>query len=68
MAGLGLFIATVRSKTAQSGGRLRDRSAEYDEDPYPGIGLDDETPLGDTPEHSDAVDDRGARPARSAHD
>ena len=48
-----LLYAMARSKTAEEGGRLRDASAE-DLDPWPGIGLDDETPLGDTPEHSEA--------------
>jgi hypothetical protein len=50
---LALLVATTRAKTAASPeGRLRDASAEADEDPYPGIGLDADTPLGDTPEHS----------------
>ena len=48
-----LLYATARSKTAEEGGRRRDASAE-DLDPWPGIGFDDETPLGDTPEHAEA--------------
>ena len=47
-----LLYATARSKTVEEEGRRRDTSAE-DLDPWPGIGVDDETPLGDTPEHSE---------------
>jgi hypothetical protein len=47
-----LWVATVRRKTT-----------EGDDDPYPGLALDDETALGDTPAHSDALDDEaGPRP------
>jgi hypothetical protein len=47
-----LWVATVRRKTA-----------EGDEDAYPGLALDDETALGDTPAHSDALDEEaGPRP------
>jgi peptidoglycan/LPS O-acetylase OafA/YrhL len=49
-----LLVATTRSKPA--GG-----DTEH-EDPYPGIGPDDDTPLGDTSEHSDA--ERVAEPDR----
>ena len=55
-----LLVATTRAKTVEAGGRRREADADADEDPYPGIGADDETPLGDTPEHSDA--ERVARP------
>ena len=41
-----LWVATVRQTTA-----------EGEESPYPGIALDEETPLGDTPEHSEAFED-----------
>src|SRR5687768_16036469 len=44
-----LLYATVRSKTVADGGRRRDPSSEAEHDPLPGIGADDETPLGDTP-------------------
>jgi hypothetical protein len=47
-----LLYATARSKTQEEEGRRRDASAE-DLGPWPGIGADDETPLGDTPEHSE---------------
>ena len=47
-----LLYATARSKTVEEEGRRRDTSAD-DLDPWPGIGVDDETPLGDTAEHSD---------------
>jgi hypothetical protein len=46
-----LIVATARAKTTAAGG---DASASDHEDPLPGIGADDSTPLGDTPEHSDA--------------
>jgi hypothetical protein len=45
-----LLLATARMKTE----RDRDVSVDDQEDPAPGIGMDDATPLGDTPEHSDA--------------
>jgi hypothetical protein len=56
-----LIIATARSKTVHSGDRRVDPTPE-DDSPFPGVGMDDETPLGDTPEHSDA--ERVARPDR----
>jgi hypothetical protein len=40
-----------------SQGDVRDRSVEEDESPQPGIGLDQDTPMGDTPEHSEADGD-----------
>lgn len=55
LAGLCLLIALTRSKTRESEGRLQDESAYRDDDLYPGLGMDDATPLGDTREHSDAV-------------
>jgi hypothetical protein len=45
------IVATARAKTTPAGG---DASASEHEDPLPGLGADDTTPLGDTPEHSDA--------------
>jgi hypothetical protein len=54
MAALCLLLALMRSKTVESDGHLVDVSAQRDEDPFPGIGMDSTTPLGDTPEHSDA--------------
>jgi hypothetical protein len=50
-----LSIAAARSKTAESGGRYRDLSAADHDDPYPAIGLDDERPLGDTPDAHDEI-------------
>jgi hypothetical protein len=47
-----LWVAAVRLKTA-----------EGEEDPYLGLSLDDETELGDTPAHSDSLDEEaGPRP------
>jgi hypothetical protein len=58
LTAVALIIATTRSKTVGA-----DAAAE---DPYPGIGIDEGTPLGDTSEHSDADADRipEGRPAR----
>jgi hypothetical protein len=64
MTGLSLWLAVVRQKTVVEGGHLHDRSAAASDDPHPGIGLDDETPLGDTPEHSDAYGQEAQSPAR----
>jgi hypothetical protein len=47
-----IVIATARAKTEESDGRLQDTSLEDDE-PFPGLGLDDATPLGDHPEIHD---------------
>jgi hypothetical protein len=44
-----IVVATARTKSVESDGRLHDTAAE-DEGPFPGIGLDHSTPLGDTPE------------------
>jgi hypothetical protein len=44
-----IAFATARAMTVESDGRLHDTSPE-DRGPLPGIGLDDTTPLGDTPE------------------
>jgi hypothetical protein len=49
-----LMVATVRSKTATRDGRLRDASADASDDPFPGIGVDEDTELGETPQYSDA--------------
>jgi hypothetical protein len=54
-----ILFAVAGAKTATGSGRLEDRSAE-DRDGMPGIGFDDESPFGDTPEHSDA--ERVAKP------
>lgn len=45
-----IVVATTRAKTTAVDGRLRDTSADDHHDPIPGIGLDDATPLGDSPE------------------
>jgi hypothetical protein len=50
-----LLIASARAKTlpGEDDG-LDDTTRDQHTDPYPGIGFDDKTPLGDTTEHSDA--------------
>jgi hypothetical protein len=58
LSALALLVATVRSKTVAERDGLRDASAADSEDPYPGVGLDEGTALGESPEHSDAVEDR----------
>ncbi len=42
---------------------VRRRTAKGDDGPYPGLALDDETEMGDTPAHSDELDEEaGPRP------
>jgi hypothetical protein len=48
LSAVALLLATMRSRTAESVGRLRDDSGDPDEDPAPGLGMDDQTALGDT--------------------
>ena len=55
-----LLLETTRSKTVEGGGGREDSSAAAESDAWPGIGMDDTTPLGDTPEHADE-----RRPPRS---
>jgi hypothetical protein len=67
-----LILATARAKTVGDDEGLRETTAAADRDPFPGVGMDDETPLGDTPEHSDAErvakpDPRVQRRERSRH-
>jgi hypothetical protein len=56
LTAVALWIATARAKTVEEGGRLRDASVDDNEDPFPGVGVDQEVPLGDTPELHDDVD------------
>jgi hypothetical protein len=56
LTAVALWIATARAKTVEKDGRLRDVSADDHEDPFPGVGLDQEVPLGDTPELHDDLD------------
>jgi hypothetical protein len=57
-----LMLTTMGRKTHTSRAGARDAAAAAHDDPAPGIGMDDETPLGDTSEHSDA--ERVATPDR----
>jgi hypothetical protein len=52
LTALALIVATTGQKTVEEEGRRRDASGDPEEDSVPGIGLDDDTPLGDTPEHA----------------
>lgn len=66
-----LLSAASRVKTVSRGDHRDDASAAASDDPFPGIGGDDATPLGDTSEHSDAErvarpGDRFGRPGRTS--
>jgi drug/metabolite transporter (DMT)-like permease len=50
-----LIVATTRVKTVAGADGRRETTAHADDDPLPGIGIDDATPLGDTDQHSDAA-------------
>jgi hypothetical protein len=63
LTALALIVATVGRKTSRDGEARLDTTADAHDDPFPGIGLDDQTPFGDTPEHSDAIE---GRPGTSA--
>jgi drug/metabolite transporter (DMT)-like permease len=58
------WVATVRSKTPRPGQR-RDPAAAAD-DPFPGIGMDDSRPLGDTPEAHDELTPHDLPPGHPA--
>jgi hypothetical protein len=55
LTAVAIWIAMARSKTVAEGGARRDRSAEDSNDPYPGIGVDDARPMGDTPQAHDEI-------------
>jgi hypothetical protein len=55
-----LLTATARAKTTGGDDARVETTRAAARDPFPGIGADDETALGDTTEHSDA--ERVARP------
>jgi hypothetical protein len=63
LSAVALLLATMRSRTAESVGRLRDDSGDPDADPAPGLGMDDQTPLGDTPDHPDSFDEPDVTPS-----
>jgi hypothetical protein len=63
ISALALIVAMARSHSVATTGGPRDVPAEPDDDD-PDLGFDDETPLGDTPEHSDAIDDPNVTPSR----
>ncbi|MCW2998298.1 MAG: hypothetical protein JWN65_1847 [Solirubrobacterales bacterium] len=50
-----LWVATARSKTVEDGGRYRDVSAEDHQDPFPGVGVDESRPMGDSPDVHDEL-------------
>ena len=56
-----LLVGLMRSKSVAGTGGSQDASRAASDDAAPGIGIDRETPLGDTSEHSDA--ERVAKPA-----
>jgi hypothetical protein len=53
MTALAIMVAVARAKTSAGDGGLSDSSREADDDPFPGIGFDEGTPLGDTPDHAE---------------
>jgi hypothetical protein len=56
LTAVSIWVAHVRAKTVgQEESKMADPFAEDHEDPVPGIGLDDERPLGDTPEAHDEI-------------
>jgi hypothetical protein len=55
-----LLTASARAKTVGDGARRRETTSGEHTDPFPAIGIDDSTPLGDTSEHSGA--DRLGKP------
>jgi hypothetical protein len=57
MTAVSLTIAVTRQKTVATEHGMRDLSSDDAQDPHPGIGMDDQTPLGDTPEHSSYWDE-----------
>jgi hypothetical protein len=50
MTGAALWVATTRGKTLRQKDRPDDASPAAHDDPFPGVGVDDERPLGDSPE------------------
>ena len=54
LTAVALTVASTRSKTAADDDGRHETSAEGGDDPFPAMGMDDATPLGDTSEHSDA--------------
>jgi peptidoglycan/LPS O-acetylase OafA/YrhL len=54
---LALWLATVRAKTPDRERLPHDPAADDDDDQFLGVGMDTETEMGDTPEHSDAEGD-----------
>lgn len=60
MTAVSLLLAIVRGKTGVTETGLQDMSGDAD-DTAPGIGMDDETPLGDTNQHSEDILGEGAR-------
>jgi hypothetical protein len=54
---ISLLFATVRQRTVAAERSLEDRSADDEDEQLPGVGMDDDTPLGDTSELSDVQED-----------
>jgi hypothetical protein len=64
MTAVSLMVAALRSKTVESDEGLDDTAAADHEDPFPGMGIDDAAPLGDTSQHADLVEDVQRRASR----
>jgi hypothetical protein len=62
MTAVSLMVAALRSKTVASDeGRPQDAAAADHRDPFPGMGVDEGSPLGDTSQHSAAIEDTRRR-------
>jgi hypothetical protein len=56
LTAVAIWLAGVRGKTrAHTEGALLDEAADDHEDPFPGLGIDDRRPLGDTPAAHDEI-------------
>jgi hypothetical protein len=61
MTGAALWVATARAKTRPQPSP-RDPAAADSDDPFPGVGAEDQRPLGDTPEAHDEMSPRDLPP------
>jgi hypothetical protein len=57
LTAVSLIIATATAKSDSTGDGLTDAAADAGDDPFPGVGVDHSTPLGDSPEISDIPPD-----------
>jgi hypothetical protein len=65
MTAAAVTVALMRRKSRAEDGRIRDVSVE-DQSPFPGIGMDDETPVGASPEVHADIDPHDIPPGHPA--